>query len=89
MKQVPLVTTVEEFRKLYSSRQGQDPDVCRLIFSGKELEDVKLGNGQLCLYFYPPLWPVGGVFERAKTPRVWNSPTKNQSEESESRALTL
>ncbi|KAF7512030.1 hypothetical protein GJ744_002743 [Endocarpon pusillum] len=44
MNEVPLVTTVEEFRKLYSSRQKQDPDVCRLIFAGKELEDVKLGK---------------------------------------------
>ena len=46
MNQVRLLTTVEQFRKQYSRRQGQDPDTCRLIYSGKELEDVKGGSGE-------------------------------------------
>jgi hypothetical protein len=40
MSQVRLVTTVKEFREQYSLRQGQDPEFCRLIYSGKELRDV-------------------------------------------------
>jgi hypothetical protein len=41
MSQVKLVTTVKEFREQYSRKQGQDdPEVCRLIYSGKELQDV-------------------------------------------------
>ena len=46
MNQVRLLTTVEEFRGQYSRRQGQDPDACRLIYSGKELEDVRSGSGE-------------------------------------------
>jgi hypothetical protein len=46
MSQVRLLTTVEEFREQYSRRQGQNPDVCRLIFSGKELQDVLSGSGE-------------------------------------------
>lgn len=46
MNQVRLLTTVEEFREQYSRRQGQNPDACRLIYSGKELEDMKAGSGE-------------------------------------------
>lgn len=44
MSQVRLRTTVEDFIAQYSRRRGQDPDFCRLIFGGKELESMKAGN---------------------------------------------
>jgi hypothetical protein len=45
MNNIRLVTTVEEFRQLYCSKRGSDPDYCRLIFSGKELENNRSGKG--------------------------------------------
>ena len=45
MRDVRLLTTVEEFREQYCEKQGSDPDHCRLIFSGKELEDRRNGAG--------------------------------------------
>lgn len=46
MNQVKARTTVAEFREQYSRKQGQDPEVCRLILYNKELEDIKGGRGK-------------------------------------------
>jgi len=44
MENIKLVTTLKDFRNQYCLRQGSEPDHCRLIFSGKELEDVRAGK---------------------------------------------
>jgi len=46
MSQVRALTTIQEFREQYSLRQGQDAEACRLIYAGKELENVKFGKGE-------------------------------------------
>jgi hypothetical protein len=51
MRQVRLLTTVKEFREQYCLRQGQDAEACRLIFSGKELQDVLVGSGECSWWF--------------------------------------
>lgn len=38
--------TVESFRKEHCRKQGTEAEYSRLIFSGKELEDVKNGKGK-------------------------------------------
>jgi len=43
MRGVKLLTTIEAFREQYCERQGSEPEHCRLIFSGKELEDRRGG----------------------------------------------
>jgi hypothetical protein len=46
MHDIKLVTTVKDFRTQYCRKQDSDPDHCRLIFSGKELEDVKAAKSK-------------------------------------------
>jgi hypothetical protein len=46
IRDVRLLTTTENFRKQYCEKQGSDPDHCRLLFSGKELEDCRGGAGE-------------------------------------------
>ncbi|MCJ1345952.1 hypothetical protein MMC31_004162 [Peltigera leucophlebia] len=45
MHDVQLGMTVESFRKEHCRKQGTEAEHSRLIFSGKELEDVKNGKG--------------------------------------------
>ena len=46
MRDVRLLSTVEDFRERYCEKQGSDPEPCRFVFSGKELEDRKNGLGE-------------------------------------------
>lgn len=46
MHDVRLDMTVESFRKEYCQKQGTEAEYCRLLFSGKELEDVRNGKGK-------------------------------------------
>lgn len=46
MHNVRLGVTVESFRKEYCRKQGTEAEYCRLLFSGKELEDVRNGKGK-------------------------------------------
>lgn len=46
MHDVRLDLTVESFRKEYCRKQGTEAEYCRLLFSGKELEDVRNGKGK-------------------------------------------
>ena len=55
MENIKLVTTVEAFRQQYCLKQGTDPEHCRLIFSGKEFEDVRSGKSNelpFKIYFF-------------------------------------
>ena len=46
MRDVRLLMTIENFREQYCEKQGTDPEHCRLLFSGKELEDSRGGAGE-------------------------------------------
>ena len=46
MHDVRLDVTVENFREEYCRKQGTEAQYCRLLFAGKELEDVRNGKGK-------------------------------------------
>ncbi|KAI9785900.1 MAG: hypothetical protein M1839_008166 [Geoglossum umbratile] len=45
LENIKLAMTVKAFREEYCQKTGQEAEYCRLIFAGKELEDVKVGRG--------------------------------------------
>jgi hypothetical protein len=41
MNNIKLVTTIKSFKEQYCAKRSSDPDHCRLIFSGKQLEEIR------------------------------------------------
>jgi len=44
LENIKLSMTIKAFREEYCAKTGGDAEFCRLIFSGKELEDVRAGR---------------------------------------------
>jgi len=44
LENIKLSMTIKAFREEYCAKMGVDAEYCRLIFSGKELEDVRAGK---------------------------------------------